>query len=67
MPDISMCANAQCEAKARCHRHPASGTRPSAPWQAYSSWGEGEATSQCQGFWPKREYDQPPKETGDEA
>lgn len=61
MPDISMCSNEGCEAKTRCHRHAASGTMPSDPWQTYSTWGDCEATADCPGFWPKLENDQPPK------
>lgn len=46
MPDISMCANTKCKARLPCYRYTA---KPSAHWQAYSSFGNKENT-QCDNF-----------------
>jgi hypothetical protein len=38
MPDISMCASADCLLKNNCYRHAASGTVPTPKRQSYGDW-----------------------------
>jgi len=52
MPDVSMCDSETCPVKDKCHRNPASGTRPSEHQQ---SWFMGllEEGEDCTYYWPK--------------
>jgi hypothetical protein len=60
MPDISMCSDDKCPARERCHRHKASGTKPSEPWQAYMDFKRPAEAARCHEFWPARKgYDVP--------
>ena len=56
MPDISMCATANCPIKHECYRSEASGTKPSEWRQSWSafSWRQIEDDGEvlCDNFWP---------------
>ena len=36
MPDFSMCPSETCPSRETCRRNPASGTKPTPDWQAWS-------------------------------
>lgn len=38
MPDIAMCASADCPLRRNCYRHAASGTAPTPGRQSYADW-----------------------------
>jgi hypothetical protein len=52
MPDISMCRDAECPARAKCYRNQASGTQPSEYRQAYANFHRGPEFGRCFEFWP---------------
>ena len=47
MPDISMCANANCPARATCYRHRESGTQPNEFMQAYMAFSPPPGADRC--------------------
>lgn len=54
MPDITMCNSDTCPLRAKCHRNPASGTKPSEYHQAWFYEKETEGDD-CREYWSKRD------------